>query len=46
MKADHFSDEKRFCLNGPDKRLPKLMFSKRAKGGGEVMVRGRLVGEV
>ena len=41
-----FSDEKQFCLDGPngqacfwgDKRLPPDIFSKRAHGGGGVMV--------
>ncbi len=43
-----FTDEKRFCLDGPDgqacfwadKRLPKDIFAKRTRGGGGIMVWG------
>ena len=45
-----FTDEKRFCLDGPDgtahnwrdTRLPRTCFSKRQKGGGGIMVWGRI----
>ena len=45
-----FSDEKRFCLDGSDgqacfwgdKRLPLDIFSKRARGGGGVMIWGAI----
>ncbi len=43
-----FTDEKRFCLDGPDvqacfwadSRLPKDIFAKRARGGGGIIVWG------
>ena len=43
-----FTDEKRFVLDGPDdqakfwrdRRLPRDIFSKRARGGGEGMIWG------
>ena len=47
-KRTIFTDEKRFCLDGPDgeskfwgdRRLPRDIFSKRPRGGGGVMVWG------